>query len=126
MGRIGFEISKQVIAMVIGLSTKGTKLQRKVKVADHLNQKLFLGEGEELVPYQGGFEWTKMPEPWDEMFFLLMKYFTLEGQFTRFYNYHLPLLNHFRHNALISFPFYLMSSLEHSIFRVKAKMDKKP
>lgn len=48
-----------------------------------------------------------------------MKFFTLDGRFTKIYGHHFVLLNHFRHNEKISFPFYLLSSLSASIFDFK-------
>jgi len=124
VGGIRFEVSERVITLATIMSTQGLKLQQKTKIADLSSQQLFLGVGKELVPYQGSFDRAKLPEPWDAMCFILMKYFTLKGRFTRFYNYHLPLLNHFHRNAKISFPFYLLSSLEHSVLRVQAKLAK--
>jgi len=126
IGSVSFEISEKSIAEATGLSLKGIKLLRKIRVSDAQNLKLFLGDGEELVPYQGGFERAKLPQPWADMCFLIMKYFTLEGRYARFYYYHLPLLNHFHRNLAICFPYYLLSSLDHSVKMVHKNLTSRP
>lgn len=46
---------------------------------------------------------------------MVVRYFTLDGRFSIIYGYHFMLLNHFRHNRAISFPYYLLLSLENGI-----------
>lgn len=43
---------------------------------------------------------------------IIILYVTLEGKFTIILDHHFTLLNHFRHGLFISFPFFLLSSLE--------------
>lgn len=49
----------------------------------------------------------------------LMQYFTLDGRYTTLYGHHFVMLNHFQHGKLISFPFYLLLSLEEGIANFK-------
>lgn len=44
-----------------------------------------------------------------------MEHLTVDGRFTKIYNYHFAILNHFHHGAKISLPFYLASSLNESL-----------
>jgi len=105
--------------MAIGLAMGGTKHHRKSKVSDPKGMKLFLNKGEVLNNLQGGFDCQLLPSPWDEVCFMIMKYFILKGRFRRFFHYHFILLNHFRHSKHINFPFFLLSSLETSIVATK-------
>lgn len=45
-----------------------------------------------------------------------MWYVTLEGRFKALLGHHFTLLNHSRHGLFISFPFFLLSSLESSMY----------
>lgn len=44
-----------------------------------------------------------------------MEYLTVDGGFTKIYNYNFAILNHFRHGAKIYLPLYLASSLNESL-----------
>lgn len=50
-------------------------------------------------------------EFWAKLLKVIMKYFTLDGWFTRVYGHHFVLLNHFLHGVKVSLPFYLIISL---------------
>jgi len=65
----------------------------------------------------GGFDCEILPKLWYDVCYMLIKNFTLEGRFKCFFYYHFALLNHFHHSKVISFPFYLLSSLETSILK---------
>lgn len=52
---------------------------------------------------------------WQKMLKVLMEYLTIDGRFSKVYNYHFVILNHFRHGSKISLPFYLASSLNDSL-----------
>lgn len=62
---------------------------------------------------------------WVEMEEVIMRYITLDGHFDSIFSYHFTILNHFRHDRKISFPFYLFSSLEHSLSN-HAKISENP
>lgn len=44
-----------------------------------------------------------------------MEFITLDGRFTRVYNYHFVILNHFWYKEKISIPFYLLCTLNTGI-----------
>lgn len=44
-----------------------------------------------------------------------MHYITLDGRFTKFYGYHFVLLNHFRHDEKVNFPYFLLCSMNATI-----------
>lgn len=52
---------------------------------------------------------------WQKILRALMEYLTVHGRFTKIYNYHFAILNHFHHGVKISLPFYLASSLNKSL-----------
>ena len=68
--------------------------------------------------------WEKLPESWNEVCLILMKYLTLEGRYGVCYYYHFTLLNHFRHRDFISIPFFLLHDLVDMVIDVKEKMRK--
>lgn len=47
----------------------------------------------------------------------MIKYFILEGQFVTIHRYNFPILNHLRHNKLVSYPLFLFSSLDKCSFK---------
>lgn len=63
----------------------------------------------------GGYDRTKIKPTWGEVAMSQMHCFTLDERFTTLYGHHFVMLNHFHHGRLVSFPFYLMSSLEDGI-----------
>lgn len=52
---------------------------------------------------------------WQNFLRVLMEYLTVDSRFTKIYNYHFAIFNHFHHGAKISLPFYLASSLNESL-----------
>ena len=110
--------------MATGLNTKGKKWKKVTKVPDEVSMNNFFAEDEEPVRYRGGFKRDKLPEPWDDVCLVLMRYLTLEGRFGVCYYYHFPLLNHFRNRDFISIPFFLLHSLEDMINDVREKKSK--
>lgn len=57
--------------------------------------------------------------PWRFVLFVLIKYTTLDGHFSKIYGHHFMLVNHFMHGVRINFPFYLMQSLDGSILSLQ-------
>ena len=66
----------------------------------------------------------KLPDLWNEVCLVLMKYLTLEGRYGVCYYYHFPLLNHFHHYDFISIHFFLLRELDDTVVDVKEKMRK--
>lgn len=52
---------------------------------------------------------------WADMAKVILRYTTLDDHFTIIFSYHFMILSHFRRDSRISLPFYLLSSLEHSL-----------
>jgi len=115
-----------VIEQATGLPTKGNKHCHRRKALDLENMGIFFYDGEATMKLHRGFEREKLSKPWGQICLMIMKYFTLEGQFKVYYHYHFALLNHFRKKMEISFPFFLFSSLENSIKSTKEVQVKNP
>ena len=107
--------------MATGLNMKGKKWRKVTKVLNEANMNSFFVENEELICHRGGFKRDKLPEPWDDVCLVMMKYLMLEGRFGVCYYYHFPLLNHFRNRDFISIPFFLLHSLEEMINDIREK-----
>ncbi|XP_059073040.1 uncharacterized protein LOC131035524 isoform X1 [Cryptomeria japonica] len=86
---------------------------RSISDTTSLNQ--FFHEGENPVKRASDFSREELPSPWDEVCYIIMKYFTLEGRYGFFYYYHLPFLNHLKNKDLISIPFFLLRSLDYNV-----------
>ena len=91
---------------------------------DDVSLQCFFVDGEEPICDRGGFMWEKLPELWNKVFLVPMKYLSLEGMYGVFYYYHFYLLNHFCHIDLIFIMFFLLHELEDIIIDVKEKMRK--
>lgn len=72
------------------------------------------------------FERKSLPKPWDEVVRAVMRYVTLEGHYKTIYAYHFSLLNHFKHEITINFPFFIHHSLKLSILKCKQTQNKIP
>lgn len=49
--------------------------------------------------------------PWDEMVYIIQKFFTCEGRYSIVYLYHIKLLLHLKGQCTISLPYFLLQSL---------------
>lgn len=65
MEDIPFEISEEVIAQAMGLSTKGRKWKKTSRVADENNMNRFFKKGEEPTKMRGVFNRECLPYSWD-------------------------------------------------------------
>ena len=52
---------------------------------------------------------------------VIMKYFTCEGRFDKFYAYHVRLLMHFTRNRQLNLPYFLFKSIEKMASTVQKK-----
>lgn len=122
---------------VTRLSMEGICIPHKLKIHYQEDMKQFLKEGERVNRLQNGFNhvdllciWninhTDLPSVWSIIVKILMRYFTLEGRFCRFYTYLFPMLSHLRYNVKMNFPFLILSSHEQSVRSVQAKCKKLP
>lgn len=87
------EVTKEVIARVIGLPVEGKRWFNR-KVNDPSLKGDFLQEEESLVKKGRGIDRLSLPQPWDDVSLYLIKYITCEGRATIVFNYNFPLLNH--------------------------------
>jgi len=90
---------------------------------------LFFREAKVPMKLHGGFDREKLSKPWGQIYLMIMKFLIVEGRFWVYYHYHFALLNHFRNKVEISFPFFLLSSLDNSVKSVrelKAKNANRP
>lgn len=85
------------------------------KVINNDSLALFLKENEKPIKLHSEFDCDELSTPCKHVYLMIMKVSSLEGWFKVYYYYHLPLLNHFFHNAFISFHLFLLNSLENSI-----------
>lgn len=73
-------------------------------------------KGNEVVDLKtvksGGYQRSSLKVLWQDVVEEIMRYVTLEGRYTMINTYHFLLLNHFKHKKRISFPYYLLISLD--------------
>lgn len=62
------------------------------------------------------YERKSLKKIWVNILKVIMRYVTLKGRFTIIPGHHFNLLNHFRHGLFISFSFFLLSSMEVSVY----------
>lgn len=113
-----WQIDINLVAEVTGLQMEGTKFYRDRKYAAEALKNFLKLEDEKgkLVKTDNISYYTlQQVKPfWQKFLRVLMEYLTVDGRFTKIYNYHFAILNHFHHGAKISLPFYLASSLNES------------
>lgn len=109
---ITFKINEEVIAHIIGLSFEGKKWKRVTKVVDESSMNCFCKADEENLFLRGRFNKEKLPKTWNDVFYMVIKYLTLEEHYKVSYYYHFPLLKHFWYHDEISFPFFLLHDLK--------------
>lgn len=63
----------------------------------------------------GSYEWMSIKSLWANVLEVIMRYLTFDGHFTTLFSSHFMILNHFRNDRWISFPFYLFYFLSHGI-----------
>jgi hypothetical protein len=110
-------VSEEAIAMVMGLEITGRKWQKVTKVSDEANLSSFFKGKEVLDQYQGDFRREMLPEPWNDVYLVIMKYGV-------YYYYHSLLFNHFHNRELVCIPFFLMHALKDTIMNVREKSKK--
>lgn len=69
-----FRISEEVISLAMRLTMRGRKWKKVTRVVDEASLNCFFLEGEEPIHHRGGFMREKLPEPWNEVCLVLMKY----------------------------------------------------
>lgn len=115
VGGIAFDVYEETISQPTKLTLDGRCWKRTNHVANSEGLELFFCNHEEPIKLQGGFSWEELKHPWNMIYLMIMKYFTLKRRHKVFYYYHLPLLNHFCNNDLLCLSFYLLHSIESSI-----------
>lgn len=112
-----FNIDEDFVAEVTRLSSSWRKFYRDRGAAKKTLANFFkFDEKKKLREVGSGGHAHKSLKPlWRDLVLDIMHYFTLEGRFSIVYSYHFMLLNHLCHKVLVSFPFYLLLSMENSI-----------
>lgn len=116
---INFDINEEVISQTIGLLLEWNKWKRVTKVEDKANMNHFFKENEEIILLIGGFNRENLQGPWNDVFYLIMNYLSLDDLYKVVYYYHFPHLDHFFYHDKISFPFFLLCDLEASFMDVR-------
>lgn len=79
MGGISFGFNKEVISQSTGLSMEGRKWKKQSCISDTTSLNQFFYDGENHVKRVGGFNWEELLLPWDEVCYIIIKSFSLEG-----------------------------------------------
>lgn len=113
-----FNITKDFISKITGLSTKGRKLYRDKNESSLAMNYFFKDDKRRKLERDkcGGYFPSSLKEIWRDFFDDIMRYFTLDGHFSIIFGHHFFFLNQFRHKKKVSFPFYLFVSLENGIW----------
>ena len=64
------------------------------------------------------FSLGSISHPWRFFMFVVIKYLTLDGCFTKIYGHHFMLVNHFRYRVTLNLPLYLRKSLGDTILAI--------
>ena len=118
VGNQHMEVTKEVIVEATGLELEGLNFYRERKLSDRAVDDFVDSESEKARLVKIGkslINPASISRPWWFVMFVIMKYLTLDGQFSKCYGYHFMLANHFRQNVKINFPYYLKQSLTISI-----------
>lgn len=67
------------------------------------------------------FHSRKLLDKYTPLMWTIMKYFTCEGRFNRFYQYHINFLMHFTSQGSLKLPYYLFKILGKMIEKVHSK-----
>lgn len=112
------DINEELIATVTGLPMVGHKFYKDKKSNEEVMTQFFKdNEWKKLIKMESwGYERKSLKKVWANIAEVIMWYVNLEDRFTKILGHHFTLLNHFRHGLLISFPFFLLSSMEVSIY----------
>lgn len=118
MGDQLVEIDEELIAKAMGLKREGCNFYRDRKVSREAIERYLVIEKEKkrLVKLSKTYYPPRaFAKPLREILFVLMRYITLDGRFTKVYGYHFVPLNHFRHNDKVNFPYFLLCSMNASL-----------
>jgi hypothetical protein len=119
-----FSLSLELLSKIIGLPLDGLKFSKEIKVRTKAYQKFPETDEERALLVKGKKDYVDIENInniWGSVIRVIMEYFTLEGRYSKVYNYHFSLANHFRHNITINFPFFLLCSLNQSITEHRVK-----
>lgn len=116
-------ITPEIISRITTLPL-GLQWRKEDKTNNNLANKGFFLEGEEPVEYKNGVRRERIPYPWNEVSYHIIKYISCEGRYSVVYGYHFRLLHELRfgretppHNRL-SVPFFLL----HPIINMSIKV----
>lgn len=108
------KVNETMITEAMGLPMDGIKFYRDRKLSN-VAVKKFPKDEEENARLAKGSHTYYSPKVikliWHRVLFAIMEFITLDERFTRVYNYHFVILNHFRYKEKISIPYYLFCVL---------------
>lgn len=95
---MSFEISEENIVRAGDFSLYGNKWQRQAKISEEASLQIFFKSKEEPMRLHGGYAWATLPKPWDTIFYVIIRYITLEDCYQVLYNYHFSYLESFQNS----------------------------
>ena len=85
---------------------------------DEANLSKLLCLDEEPICMHEGFQREVLTVLWDEICYAISHYIMIEGRFKILYYYHFLILNNFRNEDIVSFPYNLLHSIEDNILKI--------
>ena len=95
----------------------GLQWRKEDKASSTLAKKNFFLENEEPIEEKNGVRMEKIPYPWDEVSYCILKYISCEGRLSIVYGYQFRLLHELRFgqdlplNRRLSVPYFLLQSI---------------
>ena len=112
---LSLEITPEVIGRITTLPL-GFPWRKEDKGNKTLAKKKFFLEGEEEMEDKNGVRRERLPYPWNEISYHLIKYISCEGRYNVVYGYHFRILQELRFGAdtppqnKLSIPYFLLQS----------------
>lgn len=98
-----WKIDEDLVAEVMGLQKEGTKFYRDWKyVAEEFKNFPKLEDEKAKLVKKDNISYylpQQVKSFWQKVLRVLMEFLTVDGRFTKIYNYHFAILNHFRHGV---------------------------
>ncbi len=123
MDGITHQITKGLIAEVTKIPQAGINFFKDKKMLANAVSKFVKDDAERnrLIKIDTYYEMESIKKLGRYVLRILTEYITLDSKFDRIRTHHFVLLNHFRHVVIISFPFFLFTSMSKNIEGFKRK-----
>ena len=125
---VSFQITEEVVAEVTGIPMEGFKFYRDKKLSSNAIKDFVKNSKElnKLIKKESFFVTETIKNLWRYVLYGIIEYVTLDPRFDRVRTHHFVILNQFRHDSKISFPFYLFTSMNRVISSFKKKATVNP